>query len=80
MDLCKYKNIAGKEGQGLHSVRLFNVAILDVIGTVAIGVILAKIFKWNVWLTLGALFIIAIIMHRLFCVNTTINKLIFGRV
>ena len=34
MDLCKYKNALGEPGKGIHSYRLFGVAIVDVIMTV----------------------------------------------
>jgi hypothetical protein len=30
---CKYKNIFGKVGEGAHSYRIFNIAIIDVIST-----------------------------------------------
>jgi hypothetical protein len=26
---CKYKNIFGEEGKGVHSYRIFNIAIVD---------------------------------------------------
>ena len=31
MNLCKYKNILGELGKGVHSFRVFGVAIVDVI-------------------------------------------------
>ena len=31
---CNYSEIFGKVGEGLHSYRLFNVAIIDVIFTI----------------------------------------------
>jgi hypothetical protein len=31
-------------------------------------------------LSILVLMLLAIIMHRMFCVNTTINKMIFGKV
>lgn len=78
MSLCKYKHIFGKEKEGIHKYRIFDIAIVDVIGTVVIGVIISYYAKWNYYITVLLLFIIAIILHRLFCVNTTINKMIFG--
>ncbi len=57
-----------------------NLAIVDVIGTIVIAYIIAKIFNLNPWITIIIAFVIGIILHRLFCVNTTINKLIFGEV
>ena len=38
--LCKYKDIFGKVGEGLHSYRLFNIAIVDVISTIFVAYLL----------------------------------------
>jgi hypothetical protein len=77
-NLCKYKDIFGKPGEGAHSYRIFNVAIIDVVFTIIFAVILAKVFKWDIFRTIIGLFIIGIIMHRIFCVRTTVDKLIFN--
>ena len=45
MDLCKYKNILGVPGNGVHSYRIFNIAIVDVILTVIVAYIISYIFK-----------------------------------
>lgn len=44
MDLCKYKNALGVPGKGIHSYRVFGVAIADVIMTI-IGAILISFFS-----------------------------------
>jgi len=75
-----FKEIFGKPNEGVHSYRFLNLAIVDVIGTIIIAFIIAKIFNLNALLTITIAFIIGIILHRLFCVNTTINKFIFGEV
>jgi len=72
----KYKEIFGKEGKGVHSIRLFNIA--DVLATIIGALLLSYFFRINFWIILFILFILGIILHRLFCVNTTINKFIFG--
>jgi len=83
MNLCKYKNIFGELRTGVHSIRIFNIAIVDVILTILGGIliqtILLKLFNYNIELTivLVSLFILGIILHRLFCVRTTIDKLLF---
>jgi fatty acid desaturase len=76
----QYRDIFGKPGTGVHSLRLFNVAIFDVIGTIIGATILAILFKWSVLWTNVVAFFAGILLHRLFCVNTTLNKLIFGSV
>ena len=78
--LCKYKNALGIPGKGLHSYRIFNIAIIDVLLTF-LGARLIQMFIMpeNRYITvLTVLFLIGIILHRMFCVRTTIDKLIFG--
>lgn len=78
---CPFKNyseIFGKPNEGVHSYRFLNLAIVDVIMTIIGSFIIAKLFNLNFLLVLSFIFILGIILHRLFCVNTTINKLIFG--
>ena len=77
MDLCKYKNILGVPGQGPHSYRIFNIAIVDVILTIILAYIISYLFKISFVKTSIILFILGILLHRLFCVRTTIDKLLF---
>ena len=77
MSLCKYKNIFGEPGKGVHSYRIFNIAVVDVIATILLAVIVSSALKISFVKTLIFLFILGIFLHRLFCVKTTIDKLIF---
>ncbi len=77
--LCKYKDILGVPGEGAHSYRIFNIAIVDVILTILVALLISYFFKFNFWYTLIILFLLGIIMHRLFCVRTTIDKLLFPK-
>ena len=78
--LCKYKNALGVPGKGIHSYRICNLAIVDIIFTLLGARILQiLIFPEIEYLyILGGLFLLSIILHRMFCVKTTIDKLIFG--
>jgi len=77
MNLCKYKNLIGKEGTGVHSYRFLNIAIIDVIVTIIGAYMIHLFFKVNFTATLLVLFLLGIVCHRLFCVRTTIDKLLF---
>ena len=77
MNLCKYKDIFGKPNTGVHSYRIFNIAIVDVLLTILVAFIIARLIKKPFWIVLLILFLLGIILHRLFCVRTTIDKLIF---
>ena len=78
MDLCKYKNILGVPGQGPHSYRIFNIAIVDVLLTLILAYILSYIYNISFVKTSIILFILGILLHRIFCVKTTIDKLLFS--
>jgi polyferredoxin len=76
--LCAHRHVFGKEGEGVHRHRLFGIAVVDAVLTIALGLLIARWTGWHVLPTLLGLFLLAIIAHRLFCVNTTVNKAIFG--
>ena len=75
--LCKYKDIFGKPNENLHSIRLFNIAIIDVIAMIISAYVLSYITKLNFLVSILILFVLSIILHRIFCVKTTIDKLLF---
>lgn len=77
MDLCKYKDIFGKPNEGVHSYRFMGIAVVDVLATILVAYLLSHYMKFCFWKTLLILFVTGIIMHRLFCVKTTIDKLLF---
>jgi len=79
MSLCEYKDIFGIPNEGVHSYRLFNIAIVDVLATVLLAyVIYLYMPKYNFFVILICLFLIGIAFHRIFCVKTTVDKLIFN--
>ena len=80
MNLCEYKAIFGNPSEGVHSIRSFGVAVVDFILTLLAAVMISKYYKTDLLKTTIVIFLIGIIAHRLFCVNTTINKLIFGTI
>ena len=77
INLCKYKNMLGVPGKGIHSYRIGGIAIADVIMTIIGAFIISFLTGWSFLYTLIGLFILGIILHRLFCVRTTIDKLLF---
>lgn len=75
--LCKYSDIFGEPNKGLHSIRIMDIAIVDVILTIGLAYLISNLIPYNFYYILLALFIIGIILHRLFCVRTTIDKILF---
>jgi hypothetical protein len=66
----------GAPNTGLHSIRLFDIAIFDVALTILLGVLLAHYLKINFWICLVILFIIGEFLHYMFCVDTTFIKIL----
>jgi hypothetical protein len=77
LGLCKYKDIFGRPNEGGHSFRIFNIAIIDVVFTIIGGVLIARWLGIAIWKPVMVLFILGIFFHRLFCVRTTVDKLLF---
>jgi hypothetical protein len=70
------KNL-GIVNTGIHSYRIFNIAYMDVIMTIVVSLLLAWAMKWSYIKTIISVFILGIILHRMFCVRTTVDKLLF---
>jgi len=77
-NLCSYRNIFGEPKKGVHSYRIFDVAIVDVISTVVAAWFISHYLKISFFDTCIILFILGILLHHIFCVETTIDKFIFG--
>lgn len=75
---CKYKDIFGKPNTGAHSYRFLGFAIIDVLMTILAVLIFTYFTKYPFWPSLAIFFLFGIFIHRLFCVQTTADKLIFG--
>lgn len=79
MNLCEYKDIFGKPREGVHSHRIpyIDIASVDFFGTIIIAIIIAILGGYSIIKTTIYSFILGIILHKLFCVDTKLNKLIF---
>jgi hypothetical protein len=76
MDLCKYKNVFGEPGKSVHK-HFLGIAWVDVISTIIGAIFVSYVFKLDIWYSLLILFLLGIILHRLFCVRTTVDKFLF---
>ena len=75
---CEYKDLFGKPGEGFHQSRLFGLAANDLLGTIAFIIIFSLTTGYNLLVVALLTFLLGIVMHRLFCVDTTIDRTIFG--
>ena len=77
---CQYKNMFGTPGltTGLRAYRIYEIAVLDVSVTLVCAVLMAWFFRLPYLQTIIAIFIIGIFIHRLFCVRTSVDKMLFS--
>jgi hypothetical protein len=73
--LCQYKDALGIPGKGVH-FHVFGIAVMDVLMTILGAWGISRWTGWNFIYVLLSLFILGIILHRLFCVKTTLDKLL----
>jgi len=74
---CIYKKFFGEPSTGIHKLRFMKLAVWDVVMTLICAVMFAIILKKHILYTVLVFFSFGILMHRLFCVRTTIDKLLF---
>ena len=78
MNLCKYRDSFGKVGTGVHSLRLFNIAIVDTLLTLVLAYIINSYLKSNLLIIFFLLLVLSIAIHKAFCVQTTLTKMFFS--
>lgn len=76
--LCKYKHLFGEPNAGLRKYRIFDIAISDTIIVIICAWLIAWFFKWPFLPTLLGIFILGIFVHRVFCVRTGLDKILFS--
>ena len=74
--LSEYKDIFGKPREGVHSYRFMNIAIVDSLATIILGIIISFVFNLDLLPCLFVTFIVGEISHYLFCVDTEIILLV----
>lgn len=77
MSLCKYKHLFGEPGEGIHSLRIFDVGVIDVLVTILGACIISYFSGIRLLYVLPAVFLLGIAVHRLLCVRTKIDKILF---
>ena len=67
----------GAPGTGAHSIRIFNIAIVDVVLTILGAWVLSYMLNLPFLPTLLFLFVLGLVLHGLFCVRTTVDTILF---
>lgn len=72
--LCQYRDMFGRPGEGVHSVRIFGLAAVDVALTLVAAYGLSRLLNASLWKVVVALFVLGIVAHAVFCVDTALNR------
>jgi len=76
--LCSFSDVFGRPGEGVHSVRLAGVAVVDLGLTIGAAWLLSRWLLAGFWKVLLALLLLGVVAHRLFCVRTAVDGWLFG--
>jgi hypothetical protein len=72
----QFANIFGKPREGIHSYRIFDVAIVDLGFTIILAFFVARYMKQSFILWLVGFLIFSVFIHLLFGVKTKFVKLL----
>lgn len=77
---CPFKDIFGKPGEGVHSWRVLDVAVVDTVLTFILAMIIKIYFlkTFSFVQVLVGTFVIGEVMHFLFCVDTKVIRVLRG--
>jgi len=73
---CQYKDSLGIPSKGFHT-HMMGIAIGDVIATIILCEAIVYFFDTPRMITFLAVFFTGIVLHRFFCVRTTLDKFLF---
>ena len=75
--ICKYANLLGIPGKGIHKIHIGGVAIVDLLLTLGLALLLSLIPKsppLTIWIII--LLLLSIIIHNIFCTKTSVSNLL----
>jgi len=67
----KFKNIFGEAGKGVHQYRLLDVALVDYLLTLVLAMLVSKLTGLPLVLSTILMFILAVVLHWLFGLQTS---------
>jgi len=74
--LCQYKDRLGVPGQGVHT-HFFGVSVFDIVSTLVLTEMVIYVFHTPRFITLLSIVLTGIVLHRIFCVRTTLDRYLF---
>ena len=79
MQFCKHKDFFGKPREDSHTTRIpgIDVSASDTLIVLIIGYLISWYSGYSYWNTIGFLFVSGVVAHRLFCVRSKIDMVLF---
>lgn len=77
INFCQYKHVFGEPGEGVHRFRVLNIAVVDFILTLLLAYAISYYGGFSLYYVIPMTFLLGIILHRMFCVRTTVDKVLF---
>ena len=77
MSLCKYKDAFGKPGEGIHRIRIFGLGLIDVVTTLLGAYLISYFSGVSLVYVIPAVLVLGVIVHRIFCVRTKVDRMLF---
>lgn len=71
--LCKYKDALGPSRVGIRKFRIFDISIVDVLGTVLLAFVVMKFLHINFYTSLFITFVTGLVSHEIFCVDNRLK-------
>lgn len=72
--------MCGTPRAGIHAIRLFDFAIVDVALSLLAAALISYVTKMCLWLSVLLVFVLGIVVHRVLKIDTKLNVMIFGKV
>ena len=70
--------VCGNVNEGIHAIRLCDVAVVDVAVTALAAYMLSPRIGHPFSHTFVGLVVLGVVVHRVLGINTTLNKFVFG--
>jgi len=67
---CPYANALGVPGQGVHSTRIYGLALFDTFATIVLAIFFSWVFEISVWKSLVFWFVFGEVLHYAFGTQT----------
>jgi hypothetical protein len=71
---CPYANALGVPGEGVHSKRIFGLALFDTVATIILAILFAWVFQIPIWKSLFFWFVLGEVLHYVFGTQTAFLK------